>query len=553
MIENNMNRYFKTFAMAVAAAGLLASCNREDVTPEQPDLPNTPEQPAATYRLSFEGGAGIETATRASWDDPTGSGNLIFQWDYTAEGQDGNEMVMALHKEEFLASTAENYHSFVNIKPHGTYVDDAHWAIFETMEEYASPLSSGAYDGYEVVALTPLTSVNGSEVFSDDNMFNASLPMPATFVQDEDKAPAFLRDYMYMYAHDLIDGSSATLSFYHIPATLRFKITNNRPGTTRINSVKVTVVDADGNEYPVASQSVWFEVNANHSPELKYSEASYTELAASINADLAPGGKYTAYALAFPLADDNAFKDKQLRFTISAQNPDNEYLSFVLDGAKIAGANNLYDDDLYNWVGGKSYTINVGLNDAVTGLVLDKDVLELNYAESYTLTATVTPDDAYSKSVIWSTADESIARVNDGKVTGVGSGTTTITATTPNGELSATCTVTVIMPVESVTIALPADKATIKVGETLSLSDFTTVNPDNATYKHLTWSSSNNKVATVTSDGVVTALAGGTTTITATSVNGKTATCSIIVQVPVDGGLGDGGDMGGGGDVNVGW
>ncbi|MBR0449995.1 MAG: DUF2974 domain-containing protein, partial [Clostridia bacterium] len=37
------------------------------------------------YRLTFEGGAGIETATRASWADPNGSGNLIFQWDYILE------------------------------------------------------------------------------------------------------------------------------------------------------------------------------------------------------------------------------------------------------------------------------------------------------------------------------------------------------------------------------------------------------------------------------------------------------------------------------------
>ena len=74
-----------------------------------PNVPDVPEQPTTGYRLTFNGGAGIEPATRASWDDPTGSGNLIFQWDYTAEGQDGNEMVMALHKEEFLASSYEGF------------------------------------------------------------------------------------------------------------------------------------------------------------------------------------------------------------------------------------------------------------------------------------------------------------------------------------------------------------------------------------------------------------------------------------------------------------
>ena len=143
-----MNRYFKILATAVAAAGLLASCNRESITPEQPDLTVTPEVPSGPYRLTFEGGAGIETATRASWADPNGSGNLIFQWDYTAEGQDGNEMVMAFYKEKFIASTTGNYHTYVSIHRHGDpeKQQDNHYASFTTVEKYDRPLSSGDYE-----------------------------------------------------------------------------------------------------------------------------------------------------------------------------------------------------------------------------------------------------------------------------------------------------------------------------------------------------------------------------------------------------------------------
>ena len=73
MTENNMNKYFKTFAMAVAVAGCSTSCSNNDNI-----VPDTPDTPTTGYRLTFEGGADIETATRASWDDPNGSGNLIF-------------------------------------------------------------------------------------------------------------------------------------------------------------------------------------------------------------------------------------------------------------------------------------------------------------------------------------------------------------------------------------------------------------------------------------------------------------------------------------------
>ena len=80
-----------------------------------------------------------------------------------------------------------------------------------------------------------------------------------------------------------------------------------------------------------------------------------------------------------------------------------------------------------------------------------------------------------------------------------------------------------LIEVESISI----DKTSIqlKVGETVTLS--ATVNPSNATYKTVTWSSSDASIATV-KDGCVTALKLGTTTITA-KAGEKTATCSITV------------------------
>lgn len=80
---------------------------------------------------------------------------------------------------------------------------------------------------------------------------------------------------------------------------------------------------------------------------------------------------------------------------------------------------------------------------AVTGVSLNKTSINLQVGGSETLTATVTPANATNKEIIWNTSDGSIATINNGKVTAVSAGQTTITATTVDGNKTATCTVTV--------------------------------------------------------------------------------------------------------------
>ena len=84
---------------------------------------------------------------------------------------------------------------------------------------------------------------------------------------------------------------------------------------------------------------------------------------------------------------------------------------------------------------------------------------------------------------------------------------------------------TVTMPVSGV--ALDKTSAELQVGKTLTLT--AAVTPDNATDKAVAWTSSNDAVATVDANGVVTAKAEGTATITATA-GGKTATCTVTVK-----------------------
>ena len=146
--------------------------------------------------------------------------------------------------------------------------------------------------------------------------------------------------------------------------------------------------------------------------------------------------------------------------------------------------------------------------------------------ETLTLTATVAPSNATFKNVTWSSSNTAVATVADGVVTAKASvGTAIITVKTADGAKTATCTVTVGVPVTGVTLSQTS--ASLKVGETLTLK--ATVAPDNATDKSVTWSSSNTAVATV-SDGKVTAKAAGTATITVKTNDGaKTATCTVIV------------------------
>ena len=84
----------------------------------------------------------------------------------------------------------------------------------------------------------------------------------------------------------------------------------------------------------------------------------------------------------------------------------------------------------------------------VTKVELNKTSLTLDVGARDTLTATITPDNATNKNVTWSSNNESVATVENGKVTATGEGTATITVTTEDGDKTATCTVTVTAPPE---------------------------------------------------------------------------------------------------------
>lgn len=156
----------------------------------------------------------------------------------------------------------------------------------------------------------------------------------------------------------------------------------------------------------------------------------------------------------------------------------------------------------------------------------------------------VEPSGAKVPAITWKSLNEKFVEVDsDGIVTAIAAGNARVRATTADGKLSATCTIKVIEPViPSVPVtgvSLDITQKELNVGEKFTLT--ATITPDNADVKDVNWTSSNNSVAKVT-NALVEAVGEGSAVITVTTVDGKkTATCSVTVTKPGQGGGGEGG------------
>ncbi len=168
---------------------------------------------------------------------------------------------------------------------------------------------------------------------------------------------------------------------------------------------------------------------------------------------------------------------------------------------------------------------------SVTGVTLEHSELILTAGGApEALTAAVAPEDATDQTVIWSSSDETVAIVADGVVTPLAAGMATITATTVDGDFTVACEVTVnaaVVPVTGVTLD-QSELTLVAGGETETLT--ATVSPADATDQTVIWLSSDEAVATV-DDGIVTPLAAGMATITATTADGDfTVACEVTVN-----------------------
>ena len=165
----------------------------------------------------------------------------------------------------------------------------------------------------------------------------------------------------------------------------------------------------------------------------------------------------------------------------------------------------------------------------VTGLSLDKSSGEIEIGKQLKLTATVTPNNAKNKKVSYKSNNTSVATVDaNGNVKGIKAGKAIITATA--GGKSAICTVTVKATTKSIT-TISLDSTSIKLEPTKKYTLKATITTSNTSNKSISYKSSNTKVATVDSNGVVTAKALGKAKITAT-FDSKKAQCEVTVLIP---------------------
>ena len=186
-------------------------------------------------------------------------------------------------------------------------------------------------------------------------------------------------------------------------------------------------------------------------------------------------------------------------------------------------------------VGKFTLTANVTVKVPITEFSVDTSSVELYPTQSKQLNTTITPSDTNeSKIITWNSSNTSVATVSDGKITAVGSGNATITGTLENGK-KVTVNVKVLKPIENFTISqseiILYKNDSNKNSEKLSV----TITPADADEdKTVTWESKNTKIVTVDSNGLITAVGSGETTIVGTLKNGKKVECKVTVKINID-------------------
>ena len=288
-------------------------------------------------------------------------------------------------------------------------------------------------------------------------------------------------------------------------------VTDGKVTAVKVGTATITVKTSNGGKTATCTVTVTEKTNPVESVTLNKTEISLTV-----------GDEATLTATVTP---DNA-SNKNVEWSTSDSN-----VATVTDGKITAVKAGTATITVKTSDGGKTATCTVTVTEKthpVESVTLNKTEVSLTVGDEMTLTATITPDNASNKNVEWSTSDSNVATVTDGKVMAVKAGTATIIVKTSDGGKTATCTVTVTektYPVESVT--LNKTELSLVEGDETTLT--ATITPDNASNKNVEWSTSDSNVATVT-DGKVTAVKAGTTTITVkTSDGGKTATCTVTV------------------------
>ncbi len=172
----------------------------------------------------------------------------------------------------------------------------------------------------------------------------------------------------------------------------------------------------------------------------------------------------------------------------------------------------------------KGLTVDVD-RKSLKNIRLNKKNITMNVGEKEKLTYALTPSDAQNQ-LTWKSNNKNVLTVNNkGEITAISKGVATVTVADRSG-LFSQCSITVNDIVDATIIQLNKNNLSLNIGEKETLN--ATIFPSNATNKNVIWSTSDEKVVAV-KNGIITAKAIGTATITVCTSNGKKAMCDIKV------------------------
>lgn len=403
----------KRVLLFLVLAAIAIGCSR--IEPEQPvddPIENPNETPGDDSGDEPGDEPGDETPAvenvRVSLSSTEGSERLFLEWEavdiesdktgkLSLALSDGEKPIYGRSSSQADSPSREVAYSGLAVTPRQA---NAHYADFQTVDYYNPDELSAAKYCYVV---------SGASQISEDTgigQHSCQMIVPSKFTQKVNQDPSFLRDYLYSYATSEYKEGETTLSFNQVPAVFTFNITNATSRAISLQEVYM-VLSAKSNSVQTKASGLPFmgdNILADEIPEiasqfanlsfdwktgqanLAYDTMGYEKVSVSMGdgASLPSGQKYTAYSLALPLADNNAFKGKFVNVCVKHNGLD--YVAYQLDADELARINGA---DIYNWVGGKIYTIDLNLDKELvaSGRMLAGNTIELssNFKWTYTL------------------------------------------------------------------------------------------------------------------------------------------------------------------------
>lgn len=240
--------------------------------------------------------------------------------------------------------------------------------------------------------------------------------------------------------------------------------------------------------------------------------------------------------------DISGMKSKKLTYTIRPSKTTNKTVTWSSSDPSVVEVNSSTGEITakkngeaiitVTTVNNKKGTCKIKVITTCTDVSISRSRNDLLIGTTLQLGATVAPETATNKDLKWTSSNNAIATVDGyGKVTARGNGTATITATTVDGS-NKSASLTIDVGTYPTRVTLNKSSAQLELGEKLKLT--ATISPPiknlSPGYDRVTWESSNNNVAIVSSDGEITAKGEGTATITAKTKNNISASCEVSID-----------------------